>query len=310
MALIYNFVECIVEFQTLTHFLVVMDTGSFSAAARTLNITQPALTKRIAALETELGVKLFDRLPRGVSPTSYGETLARHARLIRRDVDNAGAEIDALRGARTGSVQIGAGPSWVGDLLPRAIARVHAEHPEIRFFVNRLQDEKLFAGLRDGDLDMVVAGIQPPPGFDDLDSRALISDDVKVVARTDHPLTRKNTPRLADLLGYPWVLMSPQTVVRQVFDQLFHLGGLTPPQPVVESDTLAMRMALPLHGDFLSFSACQNLSEMGVGSLVALDIPECTWRRESGVLTRTSGYVTPAAQRLIDELVIVCDGKL
>lgn len=296
------------ELQTLTYFLAVIDKGSFSAAARTLNITQPALTKRIRALEDELGVPLFDRLPRGVSPTAYGESLARRARLIRREVDNAGAEIDSLRGARTGNVRIGAGPSWVNDLLPRAIAGVHRDQPEIQFQVFQLQDERMFAGLRYGELDIVVAAVPPPPGFDEMECTALISDDLKVVARADHPLTRRSRLGLRDLLEFPWILASRQTTVRQQFEQLFRMGGLVAPEPFVETDALALRLALPRQGDFLSFSASQNLVDFRAGSLVALDVPECTWRRDAGVSIRAKGHLPPAARRLVRELVAVCGG--
>ena len=296
------------ELQTLSYFLAVIDKGSFSAAARTLNITQPALTKRIRALETELGIQLFDRLPRGVAPTPYGETLARRARLIRLEVDNAAAEIDSLRGARTGNVRIGAGPSWVNDLLPRAIASIHRSHPEIRFQVHQLQDDRMFAALRDGELDLAAVAVPPPPGFDGIECTALISDDLKVVARVDHPLTERPHLTLRDLLEFPWILASRQTAVRQQFEQLFRMGGLMAPEPLVESDSLAMRLSLPCHGPFLTFSASQNLVDFRAGPLVALDIPECTWRREAGVSIRADGHLAPAARRFVDELVAICDG--
>ena len=294
------------ELQTLSHFLAVIDTGSFSAAARVLNITQPALTKRIKALEDSVGVRLFDRLPRGVTPTPYGEALARHARLIRREVDNAEAEIDSLRGARTGDVRIGAGPSWGSDLLPRAIARVHKAQPEIRFFVRQLPEDQLFPALNDGELDLAVGVVPPPAGFEGLSSKTLISDDTNVVARADHPLADRTNIGLADLLDYPWVLPSHLTKIRNVFDQLFLIGGFNPPKPVLESDSLVVRLALPRQGCFLTFSASQNLVEHAEGSLISLDVPECTWQRNAGVSTRASGHLSPAARRLIAELETVC----
>ena len=294
------------ELQTLSHFLAVIDTGSFSAAARALNITQPALTKRIKALEDSVGVRLFDRLPRGVTPTPYGEALARHARLIRREVDNAEAEIDSLRGARTGDVRIGAGPSWSSDLLPRAIAGVYREQPEIRFFVRQLPEDQLFPALDNGELDLALGVVPPPAGFENLKSSTLISDDTNVVARVDHPLTRKAHITLSDLLDYPWVLPSHLTKIRNVFDQLFLLGGLNPPKPILESDPLVVRLALPRQGDFLTFSASQNLVEHAGGALVSLNVPECRWQRNAGVSTRASGHLSPAARRLIAELETVC----
>ncbi|MBT3360998.1 MAG: LysR family transcriptional regulator [Rhodospirillales bacterium] len=294
------------ELQSLKYFLAVVDAGSFSAAARSQNITQPALTKRVRLLEEELGVRLFDRLPRGVSTTSYGEALAGHARLIRSEVENASADIDSLRGARAGHVRIGAGPSWGSDLLPRAIERVHRDRPEIQFFVRQLPEDRLFPALCDGELDIVVGVVPPPAGFENLESTTLISDQTNVVAHTDHPLTRKSRVRLADLLEYPWVLPSHLTMIRNVFDQLFHIGGLNPPKPVLESDPLVIRLALPRYGNFLTFTASQNLVEFGIGSLVSLNVPECSWQRNAGISVRSSGHLSPAARRLITELEQVC----
>ena len=88
------------ELSALLHFLAVAEKGSLSAAAQAQNISQPAMSKRIRALEDELQVKLFERLPRGVVLTVFGESLAEHARRIRANVFHADADMDALRGGR------------------------------------------------------------------------------------------------------------------------------------------------------------------------------------------------------------------
>src|SRR3990170_2274189 len=94
----------------LEYFLTIADCRSMTLAATLLGIAQPTLTKTVRALELELGVKLFERMPRGVELTPYGQSLLRHAEAIRVQFSDARSQIEALRGGKYGTVVIGAGP--------------------------------------------------------------------------------------------------------------------------------------------------------------------------------------------------------
>ena len=99
------------DLRQLEYFLRVAQRKNISIAAAELNITQPTLTKSIKLLEDQLGVKLFDRLPRGVALTSFGVTLLRHAEAVHVQMKDAGNELTALRSGTFGTVMIGAGPA-------------------------------------------------------------------------------------------------------------------------------------------------------------------------------------------------------
>ena len=97
----------------LSHFLAVLESGSMLKASRQLNLTQPALSKSIATLEGIYGVKLFERLARGVQPTAYALALERHARRILDDLQTSQNAVDALASGASGSIAFGTGSSFV-----------------------------------------------------------------------------------------------------------------------------------------------------------------------------------------------------
>ena len=158
-----------IDLRQLEYFLKIAERRSFTAAAVELRITQPSLTKSIRLLEQDLGVQLFRRLPRGVELTQFGTSLARHARSVRVQVKNALGEIESLRQGVSGRITIGAGPSWLRRLLPRAIGILIEEHPLVRIQVVGGFDEALLRGLRLGEVDAAVVEIPSVEECADLD---------------------------------------------------------------------------------------------------------------------------------------------
>lgn len=191
---------------SLLLFLAVAENGTFTAAAQRLGMTQPALTQRIRRLENQLGVHLLERHPKGVTTTSFGKALLTYASEVRTSIKQADAEILAMRGGRTGSVRVGAGPAWAGTILPRAIERIHRRRPGLRIEVITGVDTQLKAGLRRGEYDFIVLGLPQDLTEDpDLYSEIWFVDHFKVTARKDHPLVcARRDVRLAELLDYPW----------------------------------------------------------------------------------------------------------
>ena len=108
-----------VNFRQLDYFLAVARTGSFTAAAVALKVAQPTLTKSIRGLEQELGVTLFDRLPRGAALTAAGAALRRHAERVGVQMRDAAEELRSIGGGAGGLVSIGAGPAWSAACCPK-----------------------------------------------------------------------------------------------------------------------------------------------------------------------------------------------
>ncbi|MBJ3774640.1 LysR family transcriptional regulator [Acuticoccus mangrovi] len=286
------------------YLIAVAEHGSLRAAAERLGISQPALTKAVLRLEDEVGAPLLERGSRGVTFTTYGEVLLRHARVVRASVREAREEIAALKQGLAGRVRIGAGPSWQRRVLPEVIAAFREDWPLVRLEVVGGMDDQLKARLREGELDIVLAAIaSPAPIEPDLTGRALIDDEYQIIARATHPLARRETPvGLAELLTHPWILPGRTSLMVQRLTAIFHGHGLPAPDAVVETDIAPLKMALMREADYLSFHALGQLRESDPGPIVAIDAPEARWRRSAGIIMRRGSEPNPAAGAVIAQI--------
>jgi len=290
----------------LDYFLKVAERGSITAAAADLNITQPSLTKAMRLLEEELGVELVRRLPRGIDLTPAGVVLARHATMIRVQLQDAAAEVRALAKGDGGRVAIGAGPAWLRRLLPQAIAEVQAQRGGITVAVTGGFDETLFRHLRQGELDFVVAELPAAGAHPDLAQLALSRDAFVIAARPDHPLIDRPRLHLADLLAYPWVAPRGRTLARQRMEALFTMHNLPPPQPAVESDSHSFIVATLRHSDSLIYTTSSTAYAEGQAQLAFLDVVEPLGEREAGIIRRVGATLSPAAVLIVEALRRLC----
>jgi DNA-binding transcriptional LysR family regulator len=294
------------DLRQLEYFRRVAQRRNISLAAAELNITQPSLTKSIKLLEKELGVRLFDRLARGVELTDYGHAFLRHAEAIRVQLGDASSEIAVLRSGNHGTVSVGAGPAWLRRHLPLAVAETVSRHPRVRIRVGGGFDEELFRALRRGDYDFVVAELPQAEDRRGLEVRPLAADDLGVCCRAGHPLARQRRIAPQDLLHYPWVLLPRTTRAQRRLTALFSAQDLTPPQNVVETSSHAFLLNMLRGSDALSFTASRTVDiEEGAG-LVMLNVPQLRIRREAGIVLRRGGFLSPAAQHLIERLAVIC----
>lgn len=191
----------------LEAFVAVVDTGSVGAAAAKLHLTQPAVTRRLQALETDLGTRLLDRETRPPRLTGDGRAVLDQARLLLRGVDDLKASVMPGAGP-SGELRLGVTPG-VSDLaLGKPIGALRRAFPELALRLHSPWSNALLAELRAGTIDaaavLLPAGRTPPP---DLVGVSIGGDQVKVAASRRLRLPAR--PRLADLAGQPWVL-SPE----------------------------------------------------------------------------------------------------
>jgi DNA-binding transcriptional LysR family regulator len=285
----------------LRYFAAVADRGSLSAAARSLGLTQPGLTKAVRRLENELGCALLVRLPRGIGLTAEGEALLRHARLIEAQTRDAVEDVLARATGRVGRLRIGAGPSWLTQILPDAVTELTRRSPGLTFEVLGGFNADLLGSLREGGLDAVVSALPDrlPHG---LSARPLTMDTLRLVSRRGHPLAQgRGSLRLHDLAGQQWALPGQEVLSRQRLEALFRAGGFAPPEPVVESDSLPFITAVVKGSDMLSFATARLLASDMAG-LAALDCPELTLDRVAGVITRAGSPSTRAMEAFLNAM--------
>lgn len=286
------------ELRDIDYFLALAGERSMRATAKSLGLTQPALTKAIRRLEDELGAPLFDRDARGVALTVYGATFRRHARSLRAGMNEAESELLAIKSGTAGLVRIGAGPRWQQWIVPEAIRRFRASRPDVQLGIVGGTDDVLKDQLSTGALDFIVASIPEGAERPDLEGEGLLADAYRVVADRDHPLRRQAKRSLRDLLDYPWVLPNPKTYLMSRFAAMLHAHGLAPPRPLIETDLPRLRLALMRGSTLLSVHIVGQLRAFAETLILPLDVPELAWERASGIVVRRGVETSPAAAEL------------
>jgi DNA-binding transcriptional LysR family regulator len=285
----------------LRHFLTVYQLGSIGHAAESLPITQPALSKSIRQLETDLGCELFERTPSGVVPPVFGEALAYHARAIEAEMASAKARLSELSGGTSGEVRVGVGPSVAVNMMPRATLKMIEDRPGVRIAVREGLVDTLLPSLRLGELDMVV-GLWPRTLEREFEVVTLFQDRIGVLARAGHPLAGRRASH-DDLLAYPWALPPRSQRWRQSLDEHFLGAGQEPPVPQVESNSATYLKSLILSGDTLSYLPSQLVrSGDQEGAICAIEADVPVLRPPVTVTYREAAIRSPAVAHMVTVL--------
>jgi DNA-binding transcriptional LysR family regulator len=259
--------------------VAIEDSGSVSAAASLLNLSQPAASRIVAELEAAFEAPLCERLARGVRLTPLGAALARHARSLLLQLAEAERELADIRQGRRGAVSVGAvsGPAF--DFMPAAVLRVREAAPEIELSVKIDSSNVMARDLIGGQLDFMLARVPDEFDADDFDAYAIGVEQAQLVVRRGHPLLARAPARLADLAGFDWVMQPRGTPLRRALDGLFLSANLPPPRRLVATTSLMMAMMTvarsdaiaPLSHEVARF-ACGDLAP-GALTLLATDFP-------------------------------------
>ncbi|GAA4708737.1 LysR family transcriptional regulator [Phytohabitans rumicis] len=196
--------------ESLEVFRTVARHGSITAAAQALRYTQSAVSRQVAALEAETGARLFDRLPRGVALTEEGSCLLRHAEAVLDRLATARRDLAALRGLGAGRLRVGAFPTAVAALVPRALAAFRAAHPDVTLSLVEGRTPELLERLVAGDADVAVVSAPPDRPLDGarFDLHHLLDERLLVAVPRGHRLARRRTVRLTDLTEESFVVGS------------------------------------------------------------------------------------------------------
>jgi DNA-binding transcriptional LysR family regulator len=204
--------------------VAVAEHGSFTAAAGRLGYTQSAVSRRVAALERAAGVALFHRDARGVRLTGAGAVLHRHAQVVLRALDDAAAALAAVRDGTAGPLRLGAVPTANATLVPRALARLEADHPEVEPRLREGGSVDLAGAVAAGELDIaVVFAVPVEPAPADVDLVDLVRDPLLVAMPRHHRLAGARAVQLADLADERWVQGAPDMA-----DELFAAADPAP----------------------------------------------------------------------------------
>jgi LysR family transcriptional regulator, regulator for genes of the gallate degradation pathway len=273
------------------------------SAAHALGISQPAVSSAVKILETSAGFPLFYRNARGLQLTSDGETFVLHVRRALNQLRHVPDDVAALQGSIQGHVAVGALPLGRALILPEAVARVTRSFPGVQIATDESAYDQLAAGLRAGDIDFILGALRPIDPASGLVTERLLTEQMVVLARPDHPLARVRGLSLKQLADVRWVLPRSHTPSRAILDTLFERMKLAPPVAAVETADLAMIRGLLLRTDMVAALSAQQLRyECAQGQLTMLDVPMPDTERDIGLTMRALGEPSPAARKLIDAI--------
>jgi DNA-binding transcriptional LysR family regulator len=248
------------ELRHLQMLVALDDTRSVSRVATALNISQPAVSKALQALETDLGVSLFVRTIRGVEPTAHGESLIRHAREILGDLDQAQGEMDDILQGRVTRLALGVLPAAALTVVPGFVARLEASSVAVSLSVQEGTMDTLLPRLRAGEVDLLVGNL-PHRSLDaDLDSQALYEDPLVGVVRSGHPLQQADRLDWRQIRQWPMLLPPPGTSTRRALDEWLLQEGLVIPRRHVESVSTLTNVGVLARTDAVGFMA-QRVAE-------------------------------------------------
>lgn len=245
--------------QTFRCFDEVARRGSIRKAAESLHLTAAAVHQQIRNLEEQVGAALFDRLPRGMQLTTAGEIIIAAVRRGQRDFDNAMTQVEDMRALRRGHVNLVVSPSSAEQLVPDAISAAMQQYPGVTYGVRSGNGERILRAIETGEADIGYAlRRRPPPGV--VEVRAF-AQQLGVVTMPGHPLTalgRKT--RLRDCLDYPLILMTPDTELRAMVDQIDQRQHRRI-RPLVETSSVATVRRLAADGIGVGFLIAENMAD-------------------------------------------------
>ncbi|GGW42566.1 LysR substrate-binding domain-containing protein [Vreelandella hamiltonii] len=225
-------------------FLALDEQRNLHRAADQLNMSQPAASKLLSDLEASLGIRLFDRHPRGLTPNWYGEIMIRHAHSMISALHHTGEELNALREGNAGTVTVGTVMAPAVTLLTSAIERAHRERPGLKVSVDVDVSKVLVPRLLEGELDFAITRIPAGVDVERFVFEEIGEEELCFVCRKGHPLTNKAPLSLASMAVYPWSLQPTGALMRQRVDSLFLHHQVTPPSQTVDTADLLVSLAL------------------------------------------------------------------
>lgn len=298
-----NLLDGRLKFRHLSLLTAIAEHTSLVRAAESLHLTQPAATRSLRELEAITGVRLFERGPRGMTPTVFGAALVDHARVILAEVRRAGEQITGLREGQTGTVTVGTLLAGTNMLLPGAVARLKRERPNITVVVREATVDVLHQQLLAGEIDLLVGRLGPPTDPSRVRQHALCHEPVRLVTRRGHPLQTRaaeTSLTLADTVRYPWILPLEQTTLRTELTALFHRHDLPLPSDRVECTSILTIRGLLLGTD--TIAALPELVVTGEDRLAILPLNLEAVRRTVGATLVRDRVMTPALRVFLGHL--------
>jgi DNA-binding transcriptional LysR family regulator len=282
-------------------FHAVVQRGGMAKAAAHLSISQPAVSKAIAALEHTLGVRLLERHPQGVEPTLFGRALLKGGIAVFDELKQSMKEIEFLADPTAGELRIGCTEPLAAGFLPAVIDTVSQQYPRVGFEVVAADPATLIEReLRQRNIELVLA---PTPGLNlgaDVVVEILFDDRQVVMAGAQSKWVHRRNLRLADLVQEPWLWPPAASIIGFSMTEAFHAGGLELPRARVVSFSIPLCYQLLSRGRFLAMLPV-SMARLGKNlPLKILNVGFAAIPRPTGIITLKKRTLSPVAQLFIN----------
>jgi DNA-binding transcriptional LysR family regulator len=285
----------------LTYVDAVARHGSIRKAADALSVASSALNRQILDLETDLGTALFERLPRGVRLTAAGEVFLAYARQAISELKAVESQVEQLRGLVRGQVGVAAVESVAGELLPSAITRFQAEHPNVRFHVRIGAPEDLVSALIADQVDLILTHYPPPRKHVAIVATAEQALCALVVS--DHPLAGHADLRLRDCLAYPLALADATLAGRALIEQVLARASFDLDPRLVSNSVEMMKAFARINRGVCFQFRRPGKAPIPPGDLIALPLIDPPLLQARLVVATRRGRVLPVAAAAFVELL-------
>ncbi|KAF1339555.1 LysR family transcriptional regulator [Bacillus subtilis] len=279
------------EWEQLEYFQTLARMQHVTKAAKSLSITQPALSRSIARLENHLGVPLFDRQGRSISLNQYGHIFLRRVQAMMKEYTEGKEEIQALLKPDQGVVSLGFLHTLGTTLVPDLIGSFQQEYPNIAFQLKQNHSYWLLERLKSGDLDLcLLASIKPE---DPIQWIKLWSEELFVFVPNDHPLASRESITLNEISGERFILLKKGYALRMTVDELFEKANIQP-NIMFEGEEAATAAGFVAAG--LGISILPDLKGLDQSKITKIRVswPEC--QRVIGIAWIKGRFLSPVAE--------------
>jgi len=291
------------RFMRLRHHEILValhDLGNLRKAAEQLSISQPAVTKALQEIESQMGATLFDRHSKGVVPTAVGEAVVQHSRLAISESRRLQETLDGLQAGHLGRVRVGSIMAPVPQILTRAIATVKGLHPQMDISVLVDTSDILMGHLEKGTLDVAIGRLTERVERGSFTFELLGEESLSVVAGFQHPLAKARKTTLKALMGYGWVLQPRGSPMRELLELAFVESGLASPESIVETSAVLVTTTLVQHTEMLAVvptSVANHYAGKHLLSILPVRLPRKL--DPYGLITRRRESLSAAANAFI-----------
>ena len=284
------------DIQNLSAFIAVSNTGSFSRASEQLFITQPAVSKRISSLESELNTQLFDRIGKKVLLTEAGHALLPSAQRILAELDESKRAIGNLNEKVSGHLKIATSHHIGLHRLPPVLRAFTTDYPAVDLDIRFMDSEEACHCVLKGEVELAIATL-PEDEWKHLRHQIIWHDPLDIVISSQHPNARTAKLSISQLRKLPAILPAKNTFTRLLLEQALGLNeqNLKIAMETNYLETIKMMVSIGLGWSVLPVSMLSN-------DIVRMDIENIEFERLLGVISHQQRTLSNAAKMLLNEL--------